>query len=138
MFSLNNWINILSLLFTNFFWLLHFSRFSFTIYDIFTPVSNSYLMVFFLFLQGRIVNIIVGFVTIFIVIFTMLSAFIFDKNNHKGLNITLALVIAMICASHLLLVSILIKYLFYSFLSIYYHSYINCYLYKGNPGKVKC
>ncbi|KAJ9583077.1 hypothetical protein L9F63_022583, partial [Diploptera punctata] len=53
---------------------------------------------------GRFINIIVGFITVFIVIFTLLSAFILDKNSRKGLNITLALVIVMICASHLILI----------------------------------
>jgi hypothetical protein len=48
---------------------------------------------------------LVGFVTVFIVIFTMISAFVVDKNSRRGLNITLTVVIAMICASHLLLVS---------------------------------
>ncbi|PSN46404.1 Transmembrane protein 243, partial [Blattella germanica] len=54
--------------------------------------------------QVRVINVIVGFVTVLIVIFTLLSAFIFDKNHHKGLNITLAIIIVMICASHLLLI----------------------------------
>lgn len=52
---------------------------------------------------ARVCNILLGFITIFVVIFTMISAFIFDKNSRRGLNITLTVVIAMICASHLLL-----------------------------------
>lgn len=53
---------------------------------------------------ARVINIVVGFITVFIVIVTMISAFIFDNNSSRGLNITLTFVIAMICASHVLLI----------------------------------
>lgn len=53
---------------------------------------------------ARMINVIIGFITIFIVIFTMISAFIFNKNSSRGLNITFAIVIAMICTSHLLMI----------------------------------
>lgn len=53
---------------------------------------------------ARVVNVVVGFVTVFIVIITMISAFVFDNNSSRGLNITLTFVIAMICASHVLLI----------------------------------
>ena len=55
--------------------------------------------------QARMINVIIGFITIFIVVFTMISAFVFNKNSSRGLNITFAVIIAMICTSHLLLVS---------------------------------
>jgi len=55
--------------------------------------------------QARMVNVMIGFITIFIVVFTMISAFVFNKNSSRGLNITFAVIIAMICTSHLLLVS---------------------------------
>lgn len=50
------------------------------------------------------INVIIGFVTIFIVVFTMISAFVFNKNSSRGLNITFAIIIAMICTAHLLLI----------------------------------
>ncbi|KDR19322.1 hypothetical protein L798_06119 [Zootermopsis nevadensis] len=53
---------------------------------------------------ARLINVIVGFITVFVVFFTMISAFVYDENSNRGLNITLAIIVAMICASHLLLI----------------------------------
>jgi hypothetical protein len=62
-------------------------------------------IIIFLF-QERTVNIIVGLITSLMVFITLISAFIFDEKANRGLNITFAVIIIMICLSHLLLVSV--------------------------------
>ncbi|XP_059179441.1 transmembrane protein 243-like [Physella acuta] len=52
----------------------------------------------------RVVNLVIGTVTGIIVLVTLISAFVFPQWPPDGVNVFFALVIVLICASHLVLV----------------------------------
>ncbi|XP_061167979.1 transmembrane protein 243-like isoform X2 [Saccostrea echinata] len=54
--------------------------------------------------QDRMINLVVGVFTSIVVAVTLISAFIFPSFPPNGINVFFAIIIVMICGSHLLLI----------------------------------
>ncbi|XP_014674140.1 PREDICTED: transmembrane protein 243-like [Priapulus caudatus] len=55
--------------------------------------------------RDRMVNLIVGALTVILVVFTLISAFAFPSWPPLGLNVYFAICIVLICASNVLLIN---------------------------------